>query len=321
MNILYIGPFQKNDELGFFSSTILKSLCDTEQHKVYAYPIYSGADDTELSNINYLRLNNISQYPDINIQHCSIETLYADINSKTYFIPIHNQDITIHKAYLNKLNAVDKIIVFDDWEYNKYIDIGIDSDKIFKCKCPATKNGLQHIDIGIYNTYKKYYFIGDYTRNKENIHTLINSFVSVSKDIDDICLLLCCDSTNAERKSIITYYEQTKKELKANNREDRILFLLDNISLDKINYIHNSCNYYFTINNTYYPAIDAFLANQNNNTIIGYSNLGYVDELDIGGHKKYHIGHKALKQAILDCYNNQVINNSKLQSYTLIDLI
>lgn len=273
MNILYIGPFQQNNDLGYCSSAILRHLCSLPEHKTFAYPIYSGYDNTLISNIPYFRFKELTHYPDINIQHCNIEHLYIDQYSRNYFIPIHNLDSSIPTKYLNKLNSVDKIIVYNDFDYQKYIDIGIDNNLLVKMESPQVEASDKKLDIGIYQQYYKYYFIGDFESNSANIFSVIYSFLSITKKNKNICLVICSECNSQQKQQLISTYEDIKKKLCLQTKEDKVLFVIDNISIDTIQKIHNTCDCFVCLNNSHYPLTDISIAKSCKNSIIDYSNI------------------------------------------------
>ena len=70
--------------------------------------------------------------------------------SKNYFIPIHPANLEIPKQYHSKLKAIDKILVYSDFELDKFLNIGINKDKIIKLPLPSIKVPDTKLDIGIY---------------------------------------------------------------------------------------------------------------------------------------------------------------------------
>lgn len=316
MNILYIGPFQLNSTLGYESAILLKYLCDNaKDNNIYAYPLYSGYDDTEVSNIPYIRLKELSDMPDIVISHCLIETLSINRYSKNYLIPIHDQDLSVPSKYIQKLSRLDGVLVFNDFEYDKYSDVGISSEKIYKIKYPQIQSSMDKIDIGIYQTYKKYYFIGDYEQDKDSIKSLIKSFLSATRFTNDICLIICCKCDSLEKTQLIKDYESYKSELKIIG-EDKILFLLDNISTNKIDALHNTCDILFAINNANQSIIHSAIASAKNKKIITYSDC-QLDEIEHCDHKRYEI----LTKSIIDIIRNEDISQPQKNKYTAHQII
>jgi len=278
MNILYLGPFQKNNALGYTSSIILQHLCALPNHHIYAHPIYSGIDNTTISNIPYFRFKDIKKYPEINIQHSTVNSLYVDTYSKNYFIPIHPANLEIPKQYHSKLKAIDKILVYSDFELDKFLSIGIDKDKIIKLPLPSVKISDAKLDIGIYNQYDKYYFIGDYSNNSNIIKSLIKNFLPMTKQNHNICLVIASDCTDTQRKELVEFYEQQKKNMLLENQEDKVLLLIDDVGCDRIHSLHRSGDIFLCLNDGHYPLTDAASALLCQNKIIQYPTEGLDQE-------------------------------------------
>ena len=278
MNILYLGPFQKNNALGYSSSVILQKLCDLSNCQVYAHPIYSGLDNPSVSNIPYFRFKDIKKYPDINIQYSTVNSLYIDTYSKNYFIPIHPMNLEIPKQYHAKLKALDKILVYSDFELDKFLNIGIEQDKLCKLELPSTKISENKLNLGIYNSYYKYYFIGDYINNEKIIKSLIKNFLPLSKTQNNICLIVASDCNDQQRQEIVKFYEQQKKDMLLENYEDKVLLLVDDVGCDRINSLHNAGDVYLCLNDGHYPLTDAAAATACKSDIIQYPTDGLDKE-------------------------------------------
>lgn len=315
MNVLYLGPFQLNNSLGYQSSFILENLCSINDIKVYAHPIYSGSDNTKLSNIPYFRFNQLDKYPDINIQHSTLSGLYVDTQSKNYFIPIHPTNKYIPKQYIEKLKAVDKILVYSDFEFNKFLDIGIQEDKIVKLSIPKITISKDKLSLGVYNTYYKYYFIGDYSNNKDIILSLIRNFLISAKDLQDICLVIASECNEQEKQELINIYEKEKQSLAMDVYEDKILLLVDDVSCSKIQSLHNACDTLLCLNDGYYPITDIASAKYCKNKIINYP----IDNLDT--EQKSHImSYIITNQTIRQMINNDKHTITEQDKYPTIDI-
>lgn len=299
MKILYNGPFQSNNAIGYCSASILEDICKYNQIQTYAYPIYSGYDDEKSSTIPYLRMSELSKMPDAVISHCLIETASINLYTKNYLIPITQQDLSINIKHRNKLKEFDGIFVFNDFDYEKFLDIGISDSNIFKIPYPqSTKSTSQHkLDLGIYSSYKKYYFIGNYDGDKASIKSLIPTFIDCCNQNDHMCLIICCETNSSNKKDLISYYEQCKSDLHT-NKEDKVLLMLDNLSHSRLSSLHSSADIFLSINNQYELISNCSLASKHNNTIISYGDLD-LDKLSDHNQTRYTIIKKSLKENIL----------------------
>lgn len=309
MNILYIGPFQKNNSLGYVSSIILEKLCHLSGHKIYAHPIYSGYDNRKLSSLPYLRFADLIEYPDINIQHSTINSLYIDQKSKNYFIPIHPMNLNIPKQYYEKLKCVDKILVHSDFELDKFLNIGIKSENLVKLELPKIESNPTKLSLGIYDSYKKYYFIGDYSNNKNIIEKLIKNFLVVSKHQTDTCLVVASECNSQQKQELIKFYEKQKENIMVNNYEDRVLLLVDDVGCDRIQGLHNCADVYLCINDGHYPLTDASMANLSDSITINYPTEGLDSE-----HMHNSVISSISNNKIIDILKN-IENNNISQKY------
>ena len=298
MRILYTGPFQSNDSIGYCSSIILQSICELANHQTYAHPIYSGHDDVNASNIPYLRMPSLDIMPDIIVSHCLLDTCSINQYSKNYLIPISQQDLSINKKYVSKLKQLDGIIVFNDFDFKKYLDLGISDKHIFKIPYPkiAAIDGNK-LDLGIYNSYVKYYFIGNYQGDKSSIKTLISTFIDACNYNDNICLIICCETDRSGKQELISFYEKCKSDLYA-HKEDKILLMVDDVSHARIRALHSTSDIFLSINSQYELISNCSMAAQLNNKIVTYSDL-QLDELNTLNQTQYTIIKKSLKKIIL----------------------
>jgi len=315
MNILYIGPFQQNNSLGHCSSVILQDLCSLPNHRIFAYPIYSGYDNISVSRIPYLRIKELTEYPDAIIHHCTINNLYIDRYSKNYFIPIHNLDVDIPKKYHDKLKDLDRILVYNDFDYQKYSDIGIDAQHLSKIEPPYIKVSDNILDIGIYKQYHKYYFIGYLKDNLENIKRIMYNFLHVAKFRQNICLIICAECDRQYRQNIVAFYNEIKNELCMTMQEDKILFMLDEMTIDTIERIHRTCDTFLCLNNSFVPLADISMAKSCNNDIIHYNHLD-LDIRAIGyNQKQYFLNEQSLRNTL---YENKAMHNGQ-DTYVTIE--
>lgn len=299
MNILYIGPFQNNSNIGVFGKHILTHMLN-KNNNVYAYPIYG-----KQISINHQSIFSMSKFPDVVIQHCYVQDLHLSHNSKTYFIPIIDQLSIPEPKYYNKLKCVDKIIVTNNIDYNKFLNIGIDSNNIVKL-APFNFTLTSRVkDINIYQKYdQKYYFACDYS-DVVPIKFIINNFLQVYGNKTNVCLLISCNCEYKQQQEIIEYYKKAKDFYKLREYQDVIIFTFDKFSEKSLSSIHETCNICILLNNNY-SFVDYCLATQNENYIIDYqlldldSNNVYAD--------KYSIINKSLQDVLINYKNFSCTN-------------
>lgn len=310
MNILYLGPFEREDSLGHSSGMLLKNICDLNKYEVYAKSINSGYETEFESSIKHKKIDELKKFPEIVIQHSSVNCLAIAQNAKNYFVPIHNQNISISKQYHEKIKKLDHVIVFDDFEYDKFYEILKDPNRISKIRLFTEKSKQNIIDLKFYNNHYKYYFIGSYDSDKESIESIMYSFLAESRSLENTCLIICCESNLSEQKRLTEYYEKVKEHFKLKNREDKILFMLGPTSSKKELSLHKTADVFFALNKENYPVSNVTLAKSFGNIIIDYSDFS-LDKTTISGMVKYDILNSSMKKILYDLKTNNFEKKEK----------
>lgn len=304
MKILYLGPFERNDSLGYLSSIVLENICSTD-HEIYAHSVRSAYDNNFVSKIGFKKLKELDQMPDIIIQHGTLDMLAVNQNTKNYFVPIHPQVLGINSMYKKKLENIDHIFVFDDFEFKRYVDTGIDESKVSKINLDIKEQIPGEItDTRLYNGYMKYYFIGEYDHDKAIIQSIILDFLSSVDTMENACLIVCCESTRDQQRELSSYYENLKNELGLNDCEDKVLFVLGNVNNQTVVSLHKTADVFLSLNDSYYSGTNASLARSNSNIVIGYSDFT-LDVIHHRSNKKFSILHKSFRDLLTQINNRQ----------------
>lgn len=293
MNIFYIGPIQQQSFLGQISNAFVKEISKIKNSNIYTHSIYGGNED-----ISYDDISNIRQYPDINIQHCTIPDLHPDLNSKTYFIPVMSATQSIPSQFKGKLQLVDKILTTSVHDYNNLISLGIEEKKLFNLSLFAYEKTDDTISLPVFENCKKYYTLAE----EEDIDTLkivMSNFLQVYSRKQNNCLICYCEFYDPKKQSeIIEFYKKAKSHYNINNYTDKIFFMFNKYNqIEKA--IHATGDVFLALNQNYFPFLHASLAQSHKNRIVGYHDL----DLDIdnnGNNIVYNIINKSLQNALTE---------------------
>lgn len=250
MNILYLGPYRQNDELGICSKKYLEAL-SSSSHKVTSRCIYINPTDIDSSAKTQNESNIYSSY-DIIIQHLPISHCSVNTKVKNILIPIVS-DTPISDIEADKLNKFDTILVDSKINELKIRTSLSDylTNKVILFKHDINYEELQSLkdakyNTGVYAPLKKLYFIGDYRENKDLVHNILESFYLSYIDRDDICLVLFLN--NFDEKNIQEYIQNILASLKIQINLLKTLIIQAPKNNQDLIVAHRSCDIFLNLN-------------------------------------------------------------------------
>jgi len=283
MNTLFIGPYQQTDYIGNISKCYLDYLLSSNKHQEQiAYrPLYLNNNSANVFDTKNERLNSTQTI----IQNVPIEMFVGYTKfTNNILIPIINHKKDINIKFRENLQLANKILVNNHIDYNKLIQCNLDPKKIslFSIKAKIDNDFLnKKIDLGIYDSVYKFYFIGEYKPNIDIIQKLITSFLHSFRNKENVCLVLWISSIESDRIQLLKFYEEVKNKLQIRNSIDPIVFVSRPINFSETILIHASADTYLAINDDYYPVVDEYFAGVYQKQIINRSILDTIRIPDI----------------------------------------
>ena len=263
MNILYIGPYRLNHHIGYESLNILLDLHDHFPN-IVARPIYCQLPVNKLDDIDLLlkkiENNSINNF-DIIIQHTTLNGIVFNTKAKRHiFLPILQNTACDHtqKQIAGTLQNYGVFLTYRDTDDFILNHAGIKNKLQFR---PLIHNRLsgQVVDsfnLGIYNTYKKYYTISE-AHNENSLKELIINFITNINNLNS-CLVLFLHNTNQQ---ILDKYNALIKNIyntmDINYSISKVIIVPVQLNNQVISTIHGCCDIYIDMNNdihAYYAA-------------------------------------------------------------------
>lgn len=255
MNILYIGPYRLANDLGLQSLNLLYNLYDSG-HTIVSRCFFNGSatikDSSLLSILNQTE-NSISSKFDLLIQHLPIENV-----SYTSKIPLNliwpiTQGVVPSKEQIHKYRFLsEKCIFLYDNLIDKFLldNICIKKNKILINSINSklcNKSNIGKFNIGIYQTYNKYYTVAEHSY-EQYIQNLIVNFVRTKGREHNNCLLLFMPyiSQNILDK-YNTYIKEAYKLFDINFSINKVIIVPIDYSMDNLLSAHNTGDIYIDL--------------------------------------------------------------------------
>lgn len=330
MNTLFIGPYHQTDYVGSIARCYLDHILSSNTHQktLVCRPLYLNNQDTNPLDTNNGKLVENKTI----IQHVPIDMFVGHTKFvNNILIPIIDHKKEINSKFRDSLELATKILVNNSIDYNKLLHCNLNPKKlsIFSIKPKVDINLLnKKIDLGIYDSLYKYYFIGEYKSNTDILQKLITSFLYSFRDKESVCLVLWLSSTEQERVELLKFYEDLKKRLKIVRGIDPIVFISRPINFKETILMHSCGDVYLAINDDYYPTIDEYYSSMYKKQIINKSTLETIklpdlslDDYNIGDYYR-SITIESLSQQMLKKFD-QTSTSSYTNKYSKnkIDLL
>lgn len=189
MNILYLGPYRQNDDIGVLSRIYLNSI--STKFSVCSRPVYLNNNANNSQNIFITEKCSSTDF-DVLVQHLPIDNLAINSNfSKNICIPIIDSKL-LNSDQTSKLNFFDQIFIDNYFLYRqiKTINIAPSKYRLLGVELPPEIFHTNKYNLSLYDFSTKLYTILDFQKNLDMINDLCASFVSMSKNIKNLSLLL-----------------------------------------------------------------------------------------------------------------------------------
>ena len=265
---LYYGPFSSSYENGVSSRYLLDKLAGNLKYNIY--PLWLSDTNIDTEHYGHLRqeLNDI----DLCVQHCPPEYLtIPQLACKNIYIPINH-----NYCYINKFEYFDTILV-DDNQYYNILTKNYKLKNIKKFKYSEPIDNLQTFEFDILNSTKKFYYIGNYTNNKNIIQKIISSFYIASLDISDVSLILFLNDTENNRSELEEYISFIRSELKIQHSLQKHRIYFHNFSSSELCSAHKSGNILINTYDFVYSNIHQHIAEYYRNQVISTEDLITID--------------------------------------------
>ena len=249
MNILYLGPYRQYDYNGIISRKYINTIVRSKHIKLTTRPIYIDASCTYKDipkNIVELEHNILNTY-DMLVQHLPVNYLAINKKMKNVAIPILNiNKVNTFNQY--KLNEFDMVLVNNIYAKTSLDPLLNTPSKMFDFNIDT--NMLREyigkkLDLGIFNHFQKFYFIGDHNTNIDIVEDIIKAFYTNYYSFNDTCLILFLRNINSD---IETYIKKIHDKFKIKDSIHNILIVPIGNNEHDIIAAHGSCNIFLDIN-------------------------------------------------------------------------
>jgi hypothetical protein len=249
MNILYLGPYRQYDYNGIISRKYINTIVQAKHIQLTTRPIYIDASCEHKDipkNIVELEHNILNTY-DMLVQHLPLNYLAINKKMKNVAIPILNiNKINTFNQY--KLNEFDMVLVNNIYAKtsidpllntpSKMFDFNIDTNML-------REYIGKRLDLGIFNHFQKFYFIGDHNTNTDIVEDIIKAFYTNYYSFNDTCLILFLRNINSD---IEEYIKKIHNKFKIKDSMHSILIVPIGTNEQDIIAAHGSCNIFLDIN-------------------------------------------------------------------------
>lgn len=249
MNILYLGPYRQYDYNGIISRKYINTIVRSKHIKLTTRPIYIDASCTYKDipkDIVELENNILNKY-DMLVQHLPLNYLAINKKMRNVAIPILNIN-TINTFNQYKLNEFDMVLVNNTYAKtsldpllntpSKMFDFNIDTNMLREYMG-------KKLDLGIFNHFQKFYFIGDHNTNIDIVEDIIKAFYTNYYSFNDTCLILFLRNISSD---IETYIKKIHDKFKIKDSIHSILIVPIGTNEQDIIMAHGSCNIFLDIN-------------------------------------------------------------------------
>ena len=249
MNILYLGPYRQYDYNGIISRKYINTIVQSKHIQLTTRPIYIDVSCTYKDipkNIVELENNILNTY-DMIVQHLPLNYLAINKKMRNVAIPILNIN-TINTFNQYKLNEFDMILVNNPYAKTSLDPLLNTASKMFDFNIDT--NMLREyigkkLDLGIFNHFQKFYFIGDHNTNIDIIEDIIKAFYTNYYSFNDTCLILFLRNINSD---IEKYIKKIHDKFKIKDNIHSVLIVPIGTNEHDIIAAHGSCNIFLDIN-------------------------------------------------------------------------
>jgi len=324
MNILYIGPYIYNDFNGMAARNIIESISKNKEVEIHTRNIFLNNPYDNLTLVNYHKFEKelLPKY-DIVIQHTYPSMMVKDISIAEKFIAIPIVDYMISSYDIDILKSFDEIYVDDQMNLSVFKKAIVQS-KIFSYDFEKIVN-TNRINLDYHNFNKKFYFIGNYSKNQNTINKIIVSFLIAFRSYQGVSLILMLTDTNKTEveKNISSNISDIFSKMDFKSVLSPIRFIVQPLNIEELHTIHSSFDTYIDIRDSYDTGVNTSLAQLYNRNIIDIQSLDTISvpsiDLKDGDTNRYK--QSVLTQSIIDAMTNDNTKNTTHVTKTIVDLL
>jgi len=248
MNVLVFSPYRHSDNLGVYSTLLLKHCFGNHQNITYKHININNS----LVNPNKEIENTKFDKYDVVIQHCPYDYVNHIPGIKNIWIPIINNLCHIQDPYIDDIIKDIDLVCIENSFTEMVIAKSIQQSKkirLFDFKLEEQdRQDCNKIDLGTLNSSHKYYAILDYNADEMTLFNLIKNFIAVYRNNSDFSLiiLLACSSEQYEHTS--NSISQIANNLSITGNISNIkIYATANISINDTFPLHKTCDTYLNI--------------------------------------------------------------------------
>ena len=257
MNILYVGSYRMDDDVGEISRLYLQDIAS--KHNVTARPIFINKNTIKAIDPKIIELeNNLFSEYDYCIQALPMEMLTFCGSIKKHIALISHNYLSAINNYsvINQLNRMDTVAVNNVEDESMLVRSGV-SCEIKKIDCPINLDMANSIDkkfnFGIHSDHHKFYLFANYREDLEIIQNAISAFYMAFRCREGHSLIMILEGSDQDREHLNKTRLELKKQIGISdeyNHSINELYIFDQLSdSDKV-MVHNSCDTFLNLSPT-----------------------------------------------------------------------
>ena len=257
MNILYVGPYRLENDIGVESQAHIQNLL-VSKHNVTTRPIYPSFGGPTIK-LDILSCESAIYHSyDVLIQHGPVSWLQPHQGFATNIaIPIMGPALNLREHQVSSLSRFNKIIATSQQDEVKLVRSGL-GNNITKIHYPILPSSIdsikdKKINLGVHNKSVKFYFFGNINTDADIIQKILVSFYTAFRgDYGKSLILLLDDVSDKEKKQFIETTNSIKQQLRiykyAKSTTEYLMF--KSLSFQEKLMIHNTCDVFLSLNGT-----------------------------------------------------------------------
>jgi hypothetical protein len=256
MNILYVGSYRMNDDVGEMSRLYLQDIAS--KYNVTARPIFITRNTIADIDPKIIELeNNLFSEYDYCIQALPMEMLTFSGSIKKHIALISHNYLNAIDNYsvLNQLNRMNIVAVNNAEDESMLVRSEV-SCQIKRIDCPINLDMANSIDkkfnFGIHEDHHKFYLFANYKEDLEVIHKTILAFYMAFRCREGHSLIMILEGSDQDREHLHKARLDLKKQLGIveYNHSINELYIFDQLSDSDKLMVHNSCDTFLNLSPT-----------------------------------------------------------------------
>ena len=284
MNILYVGPYRLENDIGVESHAHIQNLL-LSKHNVTTRPIYLNLNHSTIKSGILSCESTVYDSYDVLIQYGPVGWLQPHQGFATNIaIPIMGPALNLREHQVSSLSRFNKIIATSQQDELRLVSSGLGNSNTITKICypivPASMDSIkdQKINLGVHNKSVKFYFFGNITIDADIIQKILVSFYTAFRgDYGKSLILLLDNVSEKEKKQFIETANSIKQQLRIHQYAKSITeyFMFKSLSFQEKLMIHNTCDVFLSLN-TINSTVQEEHARYLHNVIINTENVESV---------------------------------------------